>query len=141
MIDFSTIASTANTQDTQSGEARKKLTDNFDTFLTLLTAQLANQDPLDPVDSSQFTQQLVQYSQVEQQIETNERLKTLDSTFTQQIAATSAGAALAFMGQTAEFDSPLLGYAGEGEAEWRYAIGDAAESVKLTVKDAKGKTV
>ena len=43
-------------------------TQNFDTFLTLLTTQLKNQDPLSPMDTNQFTQQLVAFSQVEQQI-------------------------------------------------------------------------
>ncbi len=40
------------------------------TFLQLLTTQLKrNQNPLDPLDTNQFTQQLVQFAQVEQQIE------------------------------------------------------------------------
>lgn len=42
------------------------LAKNFDTFLTLLTTQLKNQDPTSPMDSKEFTQQLVQFSQVEQ---------------------------------------------------------------------------
>ena len=53
-----------------SGPSRSEsqLAANFDTFLLLLTAQLKNQDPLEPMDSNEFTQQLVQFSQVEQQI-------------------------------------------------------------------------
>ena len=54
-----------------------QLSSNFDTFLTLLTTQLKNQDPTAPMDSNQFTQQLVEFSQVEQQINTNTNLKTL----------------------------------------------------------------
>ncbi len=50
---------------------------NFDTFLQLLTTQLQNQDPTSPMDTNQFTQQLVQFSQVEQQISTNDNLKSL----------------------------------------------------------------
>ena len=38
---------------------------NFQQFLTLLTTQLKNQNPLDPMDTNQFTQQLVQFAQVE----------------------------------------------------------------------------
>ena len=60
---------------TDSGSAMASLSDNFSTFLTLLTSQLQNQDPLSPMDSTQFTQQLVQFSQVEQQIKTNENSK------------------------------------------------------------------
>src|SRR5450755_3735385 len=58
-------------------DAMKQLSGNFSTFLTLLTTQLKNQDPTSPMDSSQFTQQLVQFSQVEQQINTNTNLNTL----------------------------------------------------------------
>ncbi|WDR04188.1 flagellar hook capping FlgD N-terminal domain-containing protein [Devosia algicola] len=43
------------------------LADNFDTFLNILTTQLKNQNPLDPMDTNAFTQQLVQFSGVEQQ--------------------------------------------------------------------------
>src|SRR4051812_45000764 len=57
--------------------AAKTLAGNFNTFLTLLTTQLQNQDPLNPMDSNQFTQQLVQFSHVEQQLNTNDNLKTL----------------------------------------------------------------
>src|SRR5215469_6276624 len=59
--------------------SKKQLSANFDTFLTLLTTQLQNQDPLQPMDSNQFTQQLVQFSQVEQQINSNQNLETLIS--------------------------------------------------------------
>src|SRR5882762_3413381 len=52
-------------------------TSNFNTFLTMLTTQLKNQDPLSPLDTSQFTQQLVSFSEVEQQINTNMNLQQL----------------------------------------------------------------
>ena len=57
---------------TNVSNSSSQLAENFDTFLSLLTAQLQNQDPLEPVDSTQFTQQLVQFSGVEQQIQTNQ---------------------------------------------------------------------
>ena len=57
--------------------ALKQLSGNFSTFLNLLTTQLKNQDPTSPMDTNQFTQQLVMYSQVEQQIQSNSNLKTL----------------------------------------------------------------
>src|SRR6266404_7099370 len=55
------------------------LAGNFQTFLTLLTTQLQNQDPLSPLDTNQFTQQLVQFASVEQQLKTNDELTTLVS--------------------------------------------------------------
>ena len=42
-------------------------------FLTLLVAQLENQNPLDPVDSSEWTNQLAQYSELEQLINLNDK--------------------------------------------------------------------
>ncbi len=57
---------------------------NFSEFLTLLMTQLKNQDPSSPMDSSQFTSELVQFSSVEQQINTN-------SSLTQLIQLTQAG--------------------------------------------------
>ncbi|MEM6812220.1 MAG: flagellar hook assembly protein FlgD [Pseudomonadota bacterium] len=50
------------------------LAEDFSQFLQLLTTQLQNQDPLSPMDSNEFTNQLVQFSQVEQQINSNSKL-------------------------------------------------------------------
>src|SRR6266536_3957579 len=69
---------------------------NFTTFLQLLTTQLKNQNPLDPLDTNQFTQQLVQFAQVEQQLKANDQLATLVAL---EKAAQSTNA-LAFVGQT-----------------------------------------
>src|SRR5947208_12909592 len=52
------------------------LAGNFQAFLTLLTTQLRHQNPLDPLDTNQFTQQLVQFAGVEQQLRTNSELST-----------------------------------------------------------------
>lgn len=46
-------------------------------FLTLLMAQLENQNPLDPADTSNFTDQLAQFSQVEQLINVNDQLEDM----------------------------------------------------------------
>ena len=45
----------------------------------MLTTQLQHQDPLSPLDTNQFTQQLVQFASVEQQINMNTSLSTLIS--------------------------------------------------------------
>src|ERR1700716_597737 len=76
------------------------LAGNFQTFLTLLTTQLQNQNPLDPLDTNQFTQQLVQFAGVEQQLKTNDSLSTLVSL--QQTAQSTQ--ALGFVGKTAAVD-------------------------------------
>lgn len=53
------------------------LSSNFGDFLNMLMTQLQNQDPTDPLDTNQFTSELVQFSGVEQQINTNNSLTQL----------------------------------------------------------------
>lgn len=116
--------------------ARTRLSDNYDTFLVLLTAQLQNQDPLAPMDSTQFTQQLVQFSQVEQQIRTNEQLEGLVG----QYQAASAGAALSYLGKDAIIEADETYLAG-GEANWAYRLPETATDLTITVRDSSGRAV
>jgi len=127
---------TDTTTQTQAGGDRTRLSDNYDTFLILLTAQLQNQDPLAPMDSTQFTQQLVQFSQVEQQIRTNEQLEGLVG----QYQAASAGAALSYLGKDAIIDADETYLAG-GAANWAYTLPESATSLTVSVKDSRGRTV
>ena len=64
--------------------ALSQLSGNFSNFLGLLMTQLKNQDPTSPMNTNQFTSELVQFSSVEQQIQTNTSL-------TQLIQLTQAG--------------------------------------------------
>jgi flagellar basal-body rod modification protein FlgD len=129
-----TTTTTTNTSETQ--QSRNTLSDNFDTFLTLLTTQLQNQDPLDPVDSEKFTEQLVQYSQVEQQIGTNEKLDTL----IESIGSNNAVGSLSYLGRTATFYSSTTALA-DGEAKWTYTLGDESQTTTLKIKDSDGDVV
>lgn len=54
-----------------------KLTSNYSDFLKMLMTQLKNQDPTSPMDTNAFTTELVQFSSVEQQINTNTSLTQL----------------------------------------------------------------
>ena len=116
--------------------ARTRLSDNYDTFLVLLTAQLQNQDPLAPMDSTQFTQHLVQFSQVEQQIRTNEQLEGLVG----QYQASTAGAALSYLGRDAILATDTTSHAGQG-ATWAYNLGGTADEVTLTIRDGHNRDV
>jgi flagellar basal-body rod modification protein FlgD len=69
--------SSNNTAQAAGALGSQQLAGNFNTFLTLLTTQLQNQDPLDPLDTNQFTQQLVEFASVEQQVNMNSNLQTL----------------------------------------------------------------
>ncbi|WP_395646332.1 flagellar hook assembly protein FlgD [Terricaulis sp.] len=126
----------ADTTQSQAAASRTSLSDNYDTFLVLLTAQLQNQDPLAPMDSTQFTQQLVQFSQVEQQIRTNEQLEGLVG----QYQAASAGAALSYLGKDAIIEANETYLAG-GEANWAYNLEGSANALTIQVKDRSGRVV
>lgn len=132
-----TVSQTAASSSAKPNAANAALSQNYETFLKLLTSQLSNQDPLNPVDSSQFTQQLVQYSQVEQQIKTNDKLESLLSEG--RIAGASAG--LAFIGHVATVASPTAALGQDGGASWTYDANGAVGDVKLSVLDAKGHVV
>ena len=124
------------TSNPQATSDRATLSNNYDTFLVLLTAQLQNQDPLAPMDSTQFTQQLVQFSQVEQQIRTNEQLEGLVG----QYQAASAGAALSYLGKDAIIEADETYLAG-GEANWAYRLPTGAASMTINVKDSTGRII
>jgi flagellar basal-body rod modification protein FlgD len=64
---------------------------NFQTFLKILTTQLTHQDPLSATDTNQFTQQLVQFANVEQQINTNNNLTKLINLQTSSALSTGLG--------------------------------------------------
>jgi len=57
--------------------AAAEITSDFETFLRMLTVQMQNQDPLNPVDSSDYAVQLATFSGVEQQVQTNDLLRSI----------------------------------------------------------------
>lgn len=57
--------------------ALQQLGSNFNQFLSLLTTQLQNQDPTSPMDTNQFTEELVQFTGVQQSVATNSNLSQL----------------------------------------------------------------
>mgnify|MGYP000053038153 CR=1 FL=1 len=120
----------------QATTDRALIADNFDTFLSLLTTQLQNQNPLDPLDTNQFTQQLVQFSEVEQSIKANENLESL----LQVSAANIATAATSFIGKKVMIQSTNTQLK-DGSAEWSYATGSTATNATFTVRDEAGNIV
>ena len=108
---------------------------NFQTFLTLLTTQLQNQNPLDPLDTNQFTQQLVEFAGVEQQLKTNDSLSTLVSM--QQTA--QATQALQFVGKTAIVAGNTAALT-NSSATWEFNI-PTASTVNISIANSAGQTV
>jgi len=120
----------------QINTSRVSIADNFDTFLTLLTTQLKNQSPLDPLDTNQFTQQLVQFTEVEQALKQNENLESLIKLSTASAVTNVVGflgGEITVSGNTAEFKN--------GAATWNYEIDQAADNVNFTIRDSNGLSV
>jgi flagellar basal-body rod modification protein FlgD len=125
----------AATNAAKSATDSNSLTNNFQTFLTLLTTQLKNQNPLDPLDTNQFTQQLVQFAQVEQQIKQNTQLETLISIEKSAQATTAlayVGATVAIDGQTAALQNGL--------ATWTFNVPKPVTG-QVTIRNSTGQTV
>jgi flagellar basal-body rod modification protein FlgD len=131
-----TPTSSTGTSSTSGSSAMDQLSGNFDTFLQLLTTQLQNQDPLSPMDSNQFTQQLVEFSQVEQQINTNTNLQTLITQGQSQSGAYATG----YLGKVVSV-SGGQGALTNGQAQWSYNLATAASSTVLSVTNASGQVV
>jgi len=133
------ISSTLNAAGTGSAAVKgavdsQMIASNFQTFLQLLTTQLKNQNPLDPLDTNQFTQQLVQFAQVEQQMKSNDQLASLVSLEKSAQATT----ALAYVGATVVVDgatAPLT----NGSATWSLNVTKPATAT-VTIKAANGQT-
>jgi flagellar basal-body rod modification protein FlgD len=118
-----------------SPAANATIAGNFQTFLTLLTTQLQNQNPLDPLDTNQFTQQLVQFASVEQQLKTNDQLTALVA----QGQANQATQALGFVGKTAVVDGNIAAVT-KGAAAWNLNV-PADSEVNVSITNSTGQTV
>ncbi|MEZ5863411.1 MAG: flagellar hook capping FlgD N-terminal domain-containing protein [Geminicoccaceae bacterium] len=114
-----------------------KLAADFDSFLQLLTTQLTTQDPLSPMDAEQFTSQLVQFSGVEQAIQTNTRLETLIGL----MQASQTTAALQYIGATVELDTSAIPLAAGGTAQITYDLPETAAAVLVEIRDGSGGLV
>jgi flagellar basal-body rod modification protein FlgD len=118
-----------------SSTAGTTLAGNFQTFLTLLTTQLQNQNPLSPLDTNQFTQQLVQFASVEQQLKTNDQLTSLVSL--QKTAQSTQ--ALTFVGKTAVVDGNTNTLT-KATATWRLGV-PTNSNMNVTISNSVGQTV
>jgi flagellar basal-body rod modification protein FlgD len=128
-------SSSSSSSSSLSSTTGTTLAGNFQTFLTLLTTQLQNQNPLDPLDTNQFTQQLVEFAGVEQQLKTNDSLTQLISL--QQ--TTQATQALGFVGKTAVVDGSTATMT-NATATWHLSVPSSA-TVNISIANSSGQTV
>ena len=128
-----TTTSSSNNSSSSSSTSGATLADNFQSFLMLLTTQLQNQNPLDPLDTNQFTQQLVQFAQVEQQLKSNSQLESLVKI--EQTAQSTQ--ALVFVGQTVAVDGSTAKF--DGSATWNFTA-PSDSNATITITNSAGQT-
>ena len=120
----------------QAAKDKAKFGEDFNSFLTLLTTQLKYQDPTSPMDSTQFTQQLVQFTSVEQQVKQNVNLEAmLAAQQTMQVAS-----AANYIGKTVEAGGTSI-VLRDGQAPIEYSLDRLAREVSIVIKDSAGTEV
>src|SRR5438105_2304588 len=127
-------ASTNTSSSSSSTNSNSTLASNFQSFLTLLTTQLQNQNPLDPLDTNQFTQQLVQFASVEQQLKSNDQLKSLIDI---EKSARSTQA-LIYVGNTVAVDGSKAQF--NTSATWNLKAPQDTDAT-ITITNSTGQTV
>lgn len=93
---------TAASSSPPAASAASQISSDFETFLVMLTAQMKNQDPLNPLDSQDFATQLATFSGVEQQVQTNDLLRSLQSS----LATSQLGEMASWVGMEARMAIP-----------------------------------
>ncbi len=127
----------AATKAQSTAQSSIKLAEDFSQFLTLLTTQLQNQDPLNPMDSTEFTNQLVQFSQVEQSINTNQKL---DSLLALQLGSISS-VALGYVGMDITYTSAEANWDSSTPVNIHYGLSEQASVAKINIYKEDGTTL
>ena len=89
------------------------------------------------MDAEKFTAQLVQFSSVEQAIETNSRLRDLAS----MMSMSQIGDALGFVGRNVEFEGDVLTLTGDGGATIGLDLPARAASSRIDIVNSDGVVV
>ncbi len=136
MVSDVTFQTALNQQQNTSASSTQLATD-FSQFLTLLTVQLQHQDPLSPMDTTEFTNQLVAFTGVEQQINTNQKLDSLVSLN----LGNTFSSALNYVGKDISYISSEFTYDGTNPSKITYALNDNAFESKIRIYDEEGDVV
>ena len=128
-------APTASAATASSSNALGSLAGKFSDFLRMLMTQLKNQDPTSPMDANKFTTELVQFSGVEQQINTNSSLTQLiQLTQSQQVLQSAS-----IVGHQVSVTSAKLSLQ-NGAAGVAFTT-PIAEPVNISISDSTGAVI
>ncbi|MEE4015413.1 flagellar hook capping FlgD N-terminal domain-containing protein [Roseibium sp. FZY0029] len=132
-----TTVSPTSAASSQSGSATSQagLIADYELFLSILTTQIQNQDPLDPLDSAEYTNQLVQYSSVEQAIKQNQNLEEIIASLT---SSQSMGY-VSYIGNEVTADASTTTLSGS-KASWSYSLEEDATG-EFEIRNSAGSIV
>jgi flagellar basal-body rod modification protein FlgD len=126
-------SSTTTTTDSSSNTTLSQLD-----FLTLLTTQMEYQDPTDPVDNSEMVSQMTQYSMLEQQTSTNDKLDTILS----EIQSMSTINSSSYLGQKVSAEGGIAEVSdGEIDSTVTITLSDDAANLGINIYDSDGNIV
>lgn len=131
----STSTSAAEAQAAAVDDKKAVLSSDFETFLKMLTVQVQNQDPLNPVDSTEYATQLATFSSVEQQVLTNDLLRSLSDT----LGGNALNEASRWIGMEGLVRAPVY-FSGQ-PISIRPDYPEDADRAELVVRDASGTEV
>jgi flagellar basal-body rod modification protein FlgD len=106
-------------------------------FLVMLTTELKHQDPTSPLETKDFTQQLIGFSTVEQQITANHNLEKLVAAY----QGASLNNAAAYIGKEVAIDYSSAKLIPEQPVDFGYALGGDASVVEMEVLNGYGQVV
>ncbi|CTQ51994.1 Basal-body rod modification protein FlgD [Roseibium album] len=128
-------SSTAASAQSNSATSQSGLMANYELFLSILTTQIQNQDPLDPMDSAEYTNQLVQYSNVEQSIQQNKSLESIIAT----LESNQSMSYVSYIGNEVTADASTTTLSGS-QASWAYDINEDATGT-FEIRNSSGAVV
>lgn len=131
---MTTIGALTPPTDTGS-QAQNNINANFDLFVSMLTAQARNQDPLNPMDGAEYTNQLVQYSMVEQQMKSIEKMEDQLA----QLKTQSASQFVNYIGKDVTANGSTTQLANDS-ATWNLKSG-AEGSASIKIRNSDGAVV
>lgn len=110
-------------------------------FLQLLVAQMRNQDPINPLDSKEFAAQLAQFNSVEQLINVNSGLSTLQRSQEMMSASLTNSMAASMTGKHVKALSSEIYLAPGGQSTVQYKLNNSATDVEIIIRNENGSEV
>lgn len=117
-------------------KTKNSISEEKQIFLDILLTQLQNQNPLDPVDTTEFTNQLVAYSSLEQEMEANQNLGSVIDA----LNSANTLSAVSYLGADVDIDTQAS-VMQDDQARWSYALKDDAQNVTIQILNSNNEVL